>query len=38
MDFTVAELRDGAEVLYPDAQVNVFDSDRPGDCLVSVRA
>jgi sugar lactone lactonase YvrE len=34
--FTVAELRDGVEVPYPDAAVNALDLERPGECLVSV--
>jgi sugar lactone lactonase YvrE len=38
VDFTVAELRDGAEVPYPDAQFNVFDEQRPHECLVSVQS
>jgi sugar lactone lactonase YvrE len=36
--FTVAELRDGDEVPYPDADFNVFDADRPAECLVSVQS
>jgi sugar lactone lactonase YvrE len=38
VEFTVAELRDGEEVPYPDAALNVFDESRPGDCLVSVQS
>src|SRR4051794_13835482 len=38
VEFTVAELRDGQEVPYPDAQVNVFDEDKPSDCLVCVQS
>src|ERR1700754_1483118 len=38
VEFTVAELRDGEEVAYPDAELNVFDPRRPGDCLVSVQS
>jgi len=38
VDFTVAEVRDGAEVAYPDAEFNVFDEQRPADCLVSVQS
>ena len=38
VDFTVAELRDGREVPYPDAEVNVFDERRPRECLVSVQS
>ena len=36
--FTVAEVRDGQEVPYPDAGLNVFDERRPADCLVSVQS
>jgi sugar lactone lactonase YvrE len=36
--FTVAEVRDGEEVPYPDAEFNVFDEQRPADCLVSVQS
>ena len=36
--FTVAELRGGEEVAYPDAAFNVFDPQRPGECLVSVQS
>jgi sugar lactone lactonase YvrE len=38
VEFTVAEVRDGDEVAYPDAQFNVFDERRPADCLVSVQS
>jgi sugar lactone lactonase YvrE len=38
VDFTVAELRDGREVPFPDAEVNVFDASRPQECLVSVQS
>src|SRR4051794_39890753 len=38
VDFTVAGLRDGLEVPYPDVQVNVLDESRPGECLVSVQS
>jgi sugar lactone lactonase YvrE len=38
VDFTVAELRDGDEVAYPAADFNVFDEQRPADCLVSVQS
>jgi sugar lactone lactonase YvrE len=38
VDFTVAELRDGEEVAYPAADFNVFDEQRPADCLVSVQS
>jgi sugar lactone lactonase YvrE len=36
--FTVAELRGGEEVAYPNAEFNVFDQQRPSDCLVSVQS
>jgi Major royal jelly protein len=35
---TSAELRDGEEVAYPAADFNVFDDQRPADCLVSVQS
>jgi sugar lactone lactonase YvrE len=38
VEFTVAELRDGREIPYPGADVNVFDETRPRDCLVSVQS
>jgi sugar lactone lactonase YvrE len=38
VDFTVAELRDGEELAYPAADFNVFDEQRPADCLVSVQS
>ena len=38
LDFTVAELRDGEEIAYPSAALNVFDKERPADCLVSVQS
>jgi sugar lactone lactonase YvrE len=38
VEFTVAELRDGEEVAYPNAEFNVFDQARPADCLVSVQS
>ena len=38
VEFTVAELRDGEEVAYPSAEFNVFDTQRPADCLVSVQS
>jgi sugar lactone lactonase YvrE len=38
VDFTVAELHDGEEVAYPGAEFNVFDDQRPADCLVSVQS
>jgi sugar lactone lactonase YvrE len=36
--FTVAEVRDGAEIPYPDPKFNVFDAEHPADCLVSVQS
>src|SRR5215213_825238 len=36
--FTVAELRDGQEVPYPDATINAFDEDDPSGTLVSVQS
>jgi sugar lactone lactonase YvrE len=38
LEFTVAELRDGEEVAYPSAGLNIFDERRPADCLVSVQS
>ena len=38
VEFTVAEMRDGEEVAYPSAEFNVFDEQRPADCLVSVQS
>ena len=38
VEFTVAEIRDGEEVAYPSAEFNVFDTERPADCLVSVQS
>ena len=38
VEFTVAEVRDGEEVAYPDGPFNVFDERRPADCLVSVQS
>jgi sugar lactone lactonase YvrE len=38
VEFTVAELRDGEEVAYPNAEFNTFDEARPADCLVSVQS
>ena len=38
VDFTVAELRDGQEVPFPDAEVNVFDEARPSETLVGVQS
>jgi sugar lactone lactonase YvrE len=38
VEFTVAEVRDGEEVAYPNEQINVFDERRPAECLVSVQS
>ena len=38
VDFTVAELRDGKEVPFPDADINVFDESKPSECLVCVQS
>jgi sugar lactone lactonase YvrE len=38
VEFTVAEVRDGREVPYPDAGFNVLDEEHPADCLVSVQS
>src|SRR2546421_7343392 len=38
VDFTVAELKDGKTVAYPDESFNRLDRDRPKDCLVSVQS
>jgi sugar lactone lactonase YvrE len=38
VEFTVAEVRDGQEVPYPDAAVNVYDETRPAECLVCVQS
>jgi sugar lactone lactonase YvrE len=38
VDFTVAELKDGKPVAYPNAEFNRFRKDRPGECLVSVQS
>jgi sugar lactone lactonase YvrE len=38
VEFTVAELRDGEEIAYPAADLNVFDEQRPAECLVSVQS
>jgi sugar lactone lactonase YvrE len=37
-EFTVAELRDGKPIPYPDAALNRLDRSRPADCLVSVQS
>jgi len=36
--FTVAELKDGREVAYPNADINRLDKTRPGENLVSVQS
>ena len=38
VEFTVAELKDGKAVAYPDAAFNRLDKDRPDRCLVSVQS
>jgi sugar lactone lactonase YvrE len=38
VEFTVAELKDGKPVPYPDPNINQFDKSRPGECLVSVQS
>lgn len=38
VDFTVAELKDGKAIAYPDAAFNRLDKDRPAGCLVSVQS
>ena len=38
VDFTVAELKDGKAVPYPDAGLNRLNADHPADCLVSVQS
>jgi sugar lactone lactonase YvrE len=38
VDFTVAELKDGKPVAYPDAAINRLQKDRQADCLVSVQS
>jgi sugar lactone lactonase YvrE len=38
VEFTVAELKDGKPVPYPDAAINRLDKDRPSECLVSVQS
>ena len=38
VDFTVAEMKDGKPVAYPDAEFNHLDKDRPAECLVSVQS
>src|SRR3954454_3310508 len=36
--FTVAELKDGKPVAYPDATLPVYDKERPKETLVSVQS
>jgi len=36
--FTVAELKEGKPVAFPDANFNQLDKGRPADCLVSVQS
>ncbi len=36
MNFTVAEIKNGRAVLYPNALVNKLDPHHPGQCLESV--
>jgi sugar lactone lactonase YvrE len=38
VEFTVAELKDGKPVPYPDANFNRLNKDRPADSLVSVQS
>ncbi|HMB04069.1 MAG TPA: L-dopachrome tautomerase-related protein [Isosphaeraceae bacterium] len=38
VDFTVAELKGGQPVPYPDAAFNRLNKDRPAECLVSVQS
>lgn len=38
VDFTVAELKNGKPVAYPDATFNRLDRDHPAECLVSVQS
>jgi sugar lactone lactonase YvrE len=38
VEFTVAELKDGKPVPYPDANLNRLNKDRPADSLVSVQS
>ena len=37
-DFTVGEIVDGKTVAYPDAAMNEFDPDQPGEHLLSVQS
>jgi len=36
--FTVAELKDGKPVAFPDAKINIHDPENESDCLVSVQS
>ncbi len=38
VEHTVAELKKGKTVAFPDAAINRHDPNRPGDCLVSVQS
>jgi sugar lactone lactonase YvrE len=38
VEFTVAELKNGKPVPYPNADINQFDSNKPGEHLVSVQS
>jgi sugar lactone lactonase YvrE len=38
VEFTVAELKDGKPVAYPDAEFNRLDKSKPDQCLVSVQS
>jgi sugar lactone lactonase YvrE len=38
VEFTVAELKDGKPVAFPDASFNRLNKERPADCLVSVQS
>ncbi|GAB2793355.1 L-dopachrome tautomerase-related protein [Halomonas shantousis] len=38
VDFTVAELKDGEEIPYPNADLNTPDVDHPGESLISVQS
>ena len=38
VEFTVAELKKGKAVAFPNADFNRYDGKKPGDCLVSVQS
>jgi hypothetical protein len=38
VDFTVAELKDGKPVAYPDPDINHPDQSKPGEHLISVQS